>query len=76
MVGAALVLVACRRSLVVSIAARSRALRARLRTRFGRPHRETEGCAGHELACAMERMCALAEWLGMYQVGSSSAPAM
>ncbi len=55
-VGAALVLVASRRSLVVTLASRSRQLRARLRTRFGRPARDVEGCAGHELACAMARL--------------------
>jgi uncharacterized membrane protein YbhN (UPF0104 family) len=59
-VGAGLVLVASRRSLVVTIAGRSRQLRARLRTRFGRPAREVEGCAGHELACAMARL--RADW--------------
>ncbi len=59
-VGAGLVLVASRRSLVVTIAGRSRQLRARLRTRFGRPAREIEGCAGHELACAMARL--RADW--------------
>jgi uncharacterized protein (TIRG00374 family) len=59
-VGTVLVLLACRRSLVVSIAVRARAFAARMRTRFGRPHREVDGCAGHELACAMERM--RADW--------------
>jgi uncharacterized membrane protein YbhN (UPF0104 family) len=59
-VGGALVLVASRRSLVVSIAGRSRQLRARLRARFGHPAREVEGCAGHELACAMARL--RADW--------------
>jgi uncharacterized protein (TIRG00374 family) len=59
-VGALLVLVACRRSVVVSLAVRARAFAARVRTRCNRPHREADGCAGHELACAMERM--RADW--------------
>jgi uncharacterized protein (TIRG00374 family) len=59
-VGAALVLVAFRRSVVVSIATRARAFAAHVRTRFNRPPREADGCAGHELACAMERM--RADW--------------
>jgi uncharacterized membrane protein YbhN (UPF0104 family) len=59
-VGAGLVLVASRRSLVVTIAGRSRLLRARLRARCGRPVRDVEGCAGHELACAMARL--RADW--------------
>jgi uncharacterized membrane protein YbhN (UPF0104 family) len=59
-VGAALVLVASRRSLVVTIATRSRQLRARVRRRFGHPERDVEGCAGHELACAMARL--RADW--------------
>jgi uncharacterized membrane protein YbhN (UPF0104 family) len=59
-VGSALVLGACRRSLVVSIACRVRALRARVAARFGRMTGEPEGCAGHELACAMERL--RADW--------------
>jgi uncharacterized membrane protein YbhN (UPF0104 family) len=59
-VGSALVLVASRRSLVVSIATRVRHFRARLRTRYGRPYRDVDGCAGHELACAMARL--RADW--------------
>jgi uncharacterized protein (TIRG00374 family) len=59
-VGALLVLVACRRSVVVTLAVRARAFATRVRTRFNRPHREADGCAGHELACAMERM--RADW--------------
>jgi uncharacterized membrane protein YbhN (UPF0104 family) len=59
-VGVGLVLVASRRSLVVTIAGRSRQLRARLRARFGRPTRDVDGCAGHELACAMSRL--RADW--------------
>jgi uncharacterized membrane protein YbhN (UPF0104 family) len=58
--GLGLVLVASRRSLVVTIAGRSRQLRARMRTRFGRPTRDVDGCAGHELACAMARL--RADW--------------
>ena len=61
-VGAGLVLVASRRSLVVTIADRSRQLRARVRTRFRRPARDVEGCAGHELACAMARLRADWSW--------------
>ena len=45
---------------MVTIADRSRQLRARLRTRFGRPARDVDGCAGHELACAMARL--RADW--------------
>jgi uncharacterized membrane protein YbhN (UPF0104 family) len=59
-VGVGLVLVASRRSLVVTIAGRSRQVRARLRARFGRPERDVQGCAGHELACAMARL--RADW--------------
>jgi len=59
-VGVGLVLIASRRSLVVTIASRSRVLRARLRRRFGHPERDVEGCAGHELACAMARL--RADW--------------
>jgi uncharacterized membrane protein YbhN (UPF0104 family) len=59
-VGIGLVLIASRRSLVVTIATRSRQLRARLRQRFGHPERDVEGCAGHELACAMARL--RADW--------------
>jgi uncharacterized membrane protein YbhN (UPF0104 family) len=59
-VGSALVLVASRRSLVVSLAARARHLRARTRARFGREPRDADGCAGHELACAMARL--RADW--------------
>jgi uncharacterized protein (TIRG00374 family) len=59
-VATALILFASRRSLVVTLARRSRLLRARVRARFGHPVREVEGCAGHELACAMERM--RADW--------------
>jgi uncharacterized membrane protein YbhN (UPF0104 family) len=59
-VATALILFASRRSLVVTIARRSRQLRARVRARFGHPERETEGCAGHELACAMARL--RADW--------------
>jgi uncharacterized membrane protein YbhN (UPF0104 family) len=59
-VGVGLVLVASRRSLVVNVADRSRQVRARLRARFRRPEREVDGCAGHELACAMARL--RADW--------------
>jgi uncharacterized membrane protein YbhN (UPF0104 family) len=59
-VGVGLVLVASRRSLVVTLAARSRQLRSYLRRRFGHPEREVDGCAGHELACAMARL--RADW--------------
>jgi uncharacterized membrane protein YbhN (UPF0104 family) len=59
-VGVGLVLLASRRGLMVTIAGRSRQLRARLRTRFGRPTRDVDGCAGHELACAMARL--RADW--------------
>jgi uncharacterized membrane protein YbhN (UPF0104 family) len=59
-VGVGLVLIASRRSLVVTIAARSRQLRARVRRRFGHPERDVDGCAGHELACAMARL--RADW--------------
>jgi uncharacterized membrane protein YbhN (UPF0104 family) len=59
-VGTGLVLMASRRSLVVTLAGRSRQLRARLRTRFGHPARDVDGCAGHELACAMARL--RADW--------------
>jgi uncharacterized membrane protein YbhN (UPF0104 family) len=59
-VGAGLVLIASRRSLVVTIATRSRQLRARLRHRLGHPERDVDGCAGHELACAMARL--RADW--------------
>ena len=59
-VGVGLVLVASRRSLVVTIAGRSRQLRARWRARLGRPVRDVDGCAGHELACAMARL--RADW--------------
>jgi uncharacterized membrane protein YbhN (UPF0104 family) len=59
-VGVGLVVMASRRSLMVTAATRVRRVRARLRSRFGRPHRETEGCAGHELACAMARL--RADW--------------
>jgi uncharacterized membrane protein YbhN (UPF0104 family) len=55
-----LVLIASRRSLVVTIAGWSRRLRARMRARFGRPERDVDGCAGHELACAMARL--RADW--------------
>jgi uncharacterized membrane protein YbhN (UPF0104 family) len=55
-VGLGLVLLASRRSLVVGIAGRSRLVRARLRERFHRPAREVDGCAGHELACAIARL--------------------
>jgi uncharacterized protein (TIRG00374 family) len=55
-VGIGLVLMASRRSLVVSLAARSRQMRAKVRARFGHPERDVEGCAGHELACAMSRL--------------------
>jgi uncharacterized membrane protein YbhN (UPF0104 family) len=55
-VGIGLVLMASRRSLVVAIAARSRLIRAQLRARFGQPVRDVDGCAGHELACAMARL--------------------
>jgi uncharacterized membrane protein YbhN (UPF0104 family) len=54
------VLVASRRSLVVTIADRSRRLRARARARFGHAARDVDGCAGHELACAMARL--RADW--------------
>lgn len=59
-VASALILVASRRSLVVTIATRVRHVRARVRHRFGRPVRDVEGCAGHELACAMARL--RADW--------------
>ena len=59
-VGSALILVASRRSLVVTIATRVRHVRARVRHRFGRPLRDVEGCAGHELPSAMARM--RADW--------------
>ena len=59
-VATGLVLVASHRSLVVTIAARSRRLRACLRRHFGRPVRDVDGCAGHELACAMARL--RADW--------------
>jgi uncharacterized membrane protein YbhN (UPF0104 family) len=59
-VGAGLVMLASRRSLVVKIADRSRKLRAKLRARSGRPERDVDGCAGHELACAMARL--RADW--------------
>ena len=59
-VGVGLVLIASRRSLVVTIATRSRQVRARIRRRFGHPERDVEGCAGHELACAMARL--RADW--------------
>jgi uncharacterized membrane protein YbhN (UPF0104 family) len=59
-VGVGLVVIASRRTLVVAIANRSRHLRARVRARFGRPVRDVEGCAGHELACAMARL--RADW--------------
>ena len=59
-VGVGLVLVASRRSLVVAVARCSRQLRARVRARLGRPARDVEGCAGHELACAMARL--RADW--------------
>jgi len=59
-VGLGLVLLASRRSLVVAIAGRSRTIRARMRERFNRPVRDADGCAGHELACAMARL--RADW--------------
>jgi uncharacterized membrane protein YbhN (UPF0104 family) len=59
-VGAGLVMLASRRSLVVKIADRSRKLRAKVRQRAGRPERDVDGCAGHELACAMARL--RADW--------------
>jgi uncharacterized membrane protein YbhN (UPF0104 family) len=59
-VGIGLVLIASRRSLVVAIADRSRRLRARVRARLGHEAREIQGCAGHELACAMARL--RADW--------------
>jgi len=59
-VAVALVLMASRRSLVESLASRFRHFRARVRARFGRPDRDVEGCAGHELACAMARL--RADW--------------
>src|SRR5205085_11188711 len=52
-VGAALVLIAGRRSAVEGIASRMRRLAFHLRSRFGRPHPQPGGaCAGHELSCA------------------------
>jgi uncharacterized membrane protein YbhN (UPF0104 family) len=56
-VGAALVLIAGRRSVVAAIAKRARRVAFHFRSRFGRPQPEPGGaCAGHELSCAMDRL--------------------
>jgi uncharacterized membrane protein YbhN (UPF0104 family) len=55
-VGLGLVLMASRRSLMVRVAGRSREMRAKVRARFGQPVRDVDGCAGHELSCAMARL--------------------
>jgi uncharacterized membrane protein YbhN (UPF0104 family) len=55
-VGVALIVIACRRSLVEGIARLARRVAFRFRRRFGRPHPAPGACAGHELSCAMERM--------------------
>ncbi len=55
-VGTAMIVIAGKRSFIEAIAAAARRVAFRVRTRFGRAHPEPGACAGHELACAMERL--------------------
>ncbi len=55
-VGAAMIVIAGKRSFVEGIAATARRAAFSVRARFGRAQPAPGACAGHELACAMERL--------------------